>query len=56
MKARLVAGMYTLAEPRMAVLILTWLMAILAIAGALVPGLLGTGLLADPVSGGSCNG
>jgi len=56
MKARLVAGMYKLAEPRTAALILTWLLAVLAVVGALMPGLMGTGLLADPVSGGSGNG
>ncbi len=56
MKARLVAGMYRLAEPRTAAWVLTWLLVALAVVGALMPGLTGTGLLADPVSGGGGNG
>ncbi|HEY75346.1 MAG TPA: hypothetical protein G4O00_04080 [Thermoflexia bacterium] len=56
MKARVVAGVYKLAEPRTAKLVLTWLLVVLAVVGALMPGLVETGLLADPVSGGSGNG
>jgi len=56
MKARLVAGFYALSEPRTAALMLTALLTILALVGALLPGHSPVGLLADPVSGGGGNG
>jgi len=56
MKARLVAGLYGLSDPRTATLVLTLLLAVLAAMGALLPAHLGASHMAGPVSGGGGNG
>ena len=54
MRARLVAELYRLSDPRTVAFVVAMLLAALAAAGALLPTYAGGGLLA-PVSGGSCN-
>lgn len=57
MKERVLAGLYGLADPRLAVLVttaVTLVLAVLALVGGLFPGHFG-GLLADPASGGGGN-
>ena len=54
MKARFLAGLYALSEPRTVALVASLLFAALAAVAMLLPG--GGGLLADPNSGGTGNG
>jgi len=54
MRAQFLAGVYRLGDPRAVVLAVSLALAVMALAGALFPA--HAGLLADPISGGGCNG
>lgn len=55
-KTRFLAGLYELSEPRTAALVISFMLAVLAVVSGLLPGGVGGGLLADPTSGGGANG
>ncbi len=56
MKARFLAGLYRLSDPRVVALAISAMTALLVAMGLLLPAEFAGGLLADPISGGSSNG